>query len=208
MKFNVVTPLARFENLPRLKESLKQHDVVWHIITDNDSNYIHTLDGSWINHYECPNEGLDFWVRCHNSLNWFFHTQNIQAEEYYCVLNDDDAYEDEFFQKVKYQVEANSIITDVLICSMLRGHHTPTDVDPVRHHPTDTLIAHPANVRVGSVGLEQFIAKGKVLKDINIPLTACGDGEFITALVSNNNTAYLSDCYIKFNYLQPGRWHI
>ena len=125
-------------------------------------------------------------------------------------MNDDDGYEDEFFNKLIKSINhsnTNNQSNDLIICSMLRGNQIPNDVIPVRRHPTNTLYALPTNMKIGHVGLEQFIAKGKILKKHKIPLTTCGDGELIQKLTSEYDVLYLPELYVRFNYFEPGRWN-
>lgn len=210
MTINVITSLARPQNISDIINHLKDKNVILHIITDDDANFEVTFSESWVKHYVCPNKGSDFWVRCHSALNWFFENHISDDENYYCVMNDDDGYEDEFFNKLIKSINqsnTNNQSNDLIICSMLRGNQIPNDVIPVRRHPTNTLYALPTNMKIGHVGLEQFIAKGKILKKHKIPLTTCGDGELIAKLTSEYNALYLPELYVKFNYFEPGRWN-
>jgi hypothetical protein len=210
MIFNVITPLARYENIQDLINHLEPKNIKWHVITDNDSEHNFTVTKDWISHYVCPNEGQEFWVRCNNSINWFIENSKINDDEYYGILNDDDGYEALFFEKLKYVINLTNTSkssNDLLICSMLRGHNTPVDAEPVRQHPTHPLIARPESMFVGGVGVEQFFVKGKILKNHRIPLTSCGDGELISELVKTYNATYLPDTYVWFNYFEPGRWN-
>lgn len=210
MTFNVITSLARPENIVDIINHLKDTGVILHIITDDDAKFEVNFTEPWIKHYVCPNKGSEFWVRCHSALNWFFENHVPNDENYYCVMNDDDGYEDDFFTKLTNSIN-NSIVrgnsNDLIICSMMRGNNIPSDAIPVRQHPTYTLYAHPSNMQVGGVGLEQFIAKGKILKKHKIPLTTCGDGELIQKLTSEYDVLYLPELYVRFNYFEPGRWN-
>jgi hypothetical protein len=208
--FNVITPLARFNNLNDLTKHLSNKGIRWHVITDIDSNQNLEIENEWTKHYICPNEGQTFWERCNFSINWFIENQEINDDEYYCILNDDDGYENDFFNKIKkyiYESESQKRPNDLIICSMLRGHNTPMDAIPVRRHPTNTLFARPDLMTVGNVGVEQFIVKGKILKNHRLPLTTCGDGELISLLVKLYDTLYLPEVYVWFNYFEPGRWN-
>jgi hypothetical protein len=207
MVFNIITPLARYGNVPDLINHLKPKNIKWHVITDSDSENSFTFNDDWVSHYVCPNEGVEFWVRCNNSINWFISNTDIQDNEYYGILNDDDGYEDLFFEKLRYRISQTNLNNDLIICSMLRGHNTPVDAEPVRRHPTNTLIACPESMFVGSVGVEQFFVKGEILKKHRLPLTTCGDGELISELVKTYEATYLPDIYVWFNYFEPGRWN-
>lgn len=210
MKFNVITPLARFQNINKLVNHLEPKKIKWHVITDDDSNDIFDVNKDWIQHHVCPNSGHNFWERCHNSINWFIENKLENEDEYYCVLNDDDGYEDNFFEKLKVIIsltDSKNKFNDLIITSMMRGHNIPNDVVPVRRHPTHTLYAQPNYMRVGGVGLEQFVVKGNILKKHKIPLTTCGDGEFITELVNTYGALFQPDNFVWFNYFEPGRWN-
>ena len=211
MIFNVITPLARFQNVSDLVNHLEPKKIKWHVITDEDSKGTFDVKKDWIFNHICPNVGANFWERCHNSINWFIENKiDSDDENYYCVMNDDDGYEDDFFTKLTNSIN-NSIVrgnsNDLIICSMMRGNNIPSDAIPVRRHPTYTLYARPSNMQVGGVGLEQFIAKGKILKKHKIPLTTCGDGELIQKLTSEYDVLYLPELYVRFNYFEPGRWN-
>jgi hypothetical protein len=227
--FNIITPLVRFENIELIIENLKkQTDVVLHIITDDDDNrplpsiiYQPSIYQHLIYHYICPNTNIDFWARCNNSINWLIDNQTINDEEYYCILNDDDLYEDNFFESLKNGIlQANTKLSekitmsdckmsniDLIVTSMKRGHNIPPEATGFRRHPTNTLFADPTNMTVGNVGVEQFFIKGKYLRNHKLPLTVHGDGELISDLVKKYQTLYLRDIYVLFNYLEPGRWN-
>jgi hypothetical protein len=206
MNFNIITPLARFKNFEKLKMSLKKHNVVWHIIIDEGSNFEINEKENWIKLYICPNNGVDFWVRCNNAVNWFIDNHLQNHNEYYGILNDDDSYEDNFFKKINDLIN-NEKNPELLIVSMLRGHNTPKDAIPIRKHPTTTLLAESKNMRVGGVGVEQFFLKGELLKKHKLPLTPSGDGELIVELVNNYKPFYLPNCFVLFNYFEEGRWN-
>jgi hypothetical protein len=207
--FNIITPLARTENIDKLIGSLSTHTVKWHVITDEDSGIKFEPVKEWITHSICPNNQERFWERCNFSINWWLDNTQINDDEYYCILNDDDSYEENFFKKLKESIEwSNSIgsYNDLIICSMKRGNTTPDGVLPERRHGTHTLIAEPNNMTVGGVGVEQFFVKGKILKNHRLPLTVAGDGELISLLVRAYGAMYVPNIYVLFNYFEPGRW--
>jgi len=205
IKFNVITPLARFENVNPLKEMLENQNVVWHVITDDDAKQTVEFTESWIKHYVCPNKEFVFWERCNNSINWFIETQKINHDEFYCFLNDDDGYESNFFDKMRSFVEKN--FNEVIICSMERGHNIPENLSPEKRHPTDKLYAHPNYMRVCHVGVEQIFLTGKVLSENRLPLHVWGDGMMITEIVKKYPTTYFPELSVYFNYLEQGRWN-
>lgn len=207
--FHVITPLARFGNIKTLINILKPQQITWHVITDDDNKHPIHFDEPWIFHYICPNNCTDFWARSNNSINWFIETQDIKKEEYYCVLNDDDGYENNFFHKLQNEIMKASFSnksTDLIITSMKRGYQIPKNLPLVKQHPINTLLAEPKNMKVCHVGVEQFFIKGKLLKNHRLPITPYGDGELIMELVNCYETLYLPHLYVLFNYLEPGRW--
>jgi hypothetical protein len=207
--FNVITPLARLNNFIELKNHLKKFNINWHIITDEGFDFDRSGLEPWIKHYVCPNTKNKFYERCNYAINWFI--ENFIAEElndqFFCILNDDDGYEDNFFDNLKKYINESEISNELIICSMKRGDNTPSDAIPERKHPTYTLIADPRNVRIGGVGVEQFITKGKILKKHKLPLSVCGDGELIIELYKNYGAVFYPDLYVLFNYFEPGRWN-
>ena len=207
--FNVITPLARLHNFTVLKDHLKKMNIIWHIVTDEGVEFEIPNPEPWIRHYVCSNNELEFFKRCNHSVNWFIENKidSTNEKEFFCILNDDDGYEDEFFEKLNKFIKNSESEINLIICSMKRGDNTPIDAIPVRRHPTFTLIASPNNVKVGGVGVEQFIVKGSILKNHRLPLTACGDGELIVELYKNYGATFYSDLYVLFNYFEPGRWN-
>lgn len=210
MKFNVITPMARFNNIARLKAHLEPQGIHWHVIVDDDCGFYVKFEESWISTYVCPNRLDIFWARCNNSINWFLDTQNIAEDEYWCILNDDDGYEPEFFNKLVDYIdyaheqgqEARAIIT-----AMHRGHQVPPNTPIEKYHPTSYLPADPSYTRPGSVGVEQLIMRGDLMRQYRLPLANDGDGQWVTKVASENMIMYTPDVEVWFNYFEPGRWN-
>lgn len=210
MKFHVITPLARYGNVPELISMLENQNVTWHVITDHDSKETFTPTHPWIIHHICPNDGMEFWKRCNHSINWFIENCEIIPDDMYCFMNDDDGYHPQFFKRMRYVVEEckrTNQPSEVIICSMERGHTIPDGLPPERRHPTHTLIAHPRSMHVGHVGVEQIFLSGRVLFENRFPIDVCGDGMMITDIVNKYPTTYAPQLYVLFNYLEPGRWN-
>ena len=201
--YNVITPVTRFENLTKLINLLEPMKVNWHVITDTSLGWRPAFPNQrWINQWTCPNTEVEFWKRCNFSINWFLnHFVHTRPEsERWCILNDDDAYEADFFEKV------DKHDGDLVICSMERGHHTPAGVDPVRAHGFTKLIAAPEYMHPGYVGVEQAIVSGTIIKGTRLPLAPAGDGEWIEWMVANHKAEYAPEANVLFNYFEPGRW--
>lgn len=203
--------MNRPENIAAMAGALAQHDITWHVITDQNSPHEFNFPAAeWILHYRCPEHDppfVNFWDRCNWAMNWFLDTQPLIDSDFYCFLNDDDALEPNYFTKVLAALSRNNWQHSVAITSMERGHQTPTDVVPVRQHPTSKLWGIAENVRLCGIGLEQFVAKGLALQTIRFPYDSCGDGMFIVELVKRNPTVYVPEATVWFNYFEPGRWN-
>lgn len=202
---NVITPLARFENFSLLVDMLKPLNITWHVIIDEGAEYPKLkYDCPWLYFYVCPNKGVQFFERCNYAINWFIDTQEIKRNEMYCILNDDDGYEPDFF--LKLNAIENIVDTEVVIVSMERGHRIPSTAIGCRAHPPSKLWAVPQNLRVGAVGVEQIILKGEILSKFRIPLLNDGDGRFIVAVTSEYTPLFAPEINVWFNYFEPERW--
>jgi hypothetical protein len=130
----------------------------------------------------------------YEKLNLFIWYENIIDDDFYCILNDDDFYEEGVFD--------NLPDADVIFISMDCGDNR------VSGNACLKLPACPEYIHVGSVGSEQFIVKGKVLKQMRYRTDICtADGEMAMWLKDNFNCVYEPDRVVKFNYLEPGRWN-
>lgn len=208
--FNVITPLSRYENIKSLIQVLEPLNVTWHVITDSDASFRIFFDQEWIKHYICPNKEVQFWERCNHAINWFLDLGIVQDDQIYCILNDDDAYEPDFFEKIKKAKEIASksnMNSDVIICSMERGHRLPSTAVHPRMHPPTKLWAYPENMAVGGVGIEQIILTGKIISKYRLPLEAAGDGMFIMEILKDHQPIYVPQANVWFNYFEPERWN-
>lgn len=201
--YHVITPLTRFENLTKLMKMLESQEapIEWHVITDeNPAGWRVTFERYWACNYPCPNTAIEFWARCNFSINWFLDKFPPKSSDRYLFLNDDDAYEPGFFEKLDQHDG------DVLICSMERGQRTPAVSDPLRAHGCSKLEAKPENMHPTLVGVEQIIMSGRVLKDVRLPLAVDGDGRMIEWVCANHPVTYVPEATVWFNYYEPGRW--
>ncbi len=200
MKYHIITPFARFENLRKIIDMLAPKDVSWHPIMDEDLPFRFRFDQFWIVPSYCPVIQGPFWSKWRHAINWFLDTSIVYPTDRWCILNDDDFYEPDFFEKITTHK------ADVVIASMKRGHHIPPVTDPVRAHPTSTLIAAPENMVPCGVGIEQMIVSGRILSGVRLEDNAYADGMLISSVVKNNEVDYAPEAFVWFNYLEPGRW--
>lgn len=210
--FRVVCPVARFENIPKIKNVLRHQDVFLHLVSDSDNPKSHEYkpDEPWVEHHICEQGDRKlFWDRSNNALNWFLDNIPINPEDVYCFLNDDDAYEPHYFAKLKNIIDRYPYDIDVMITSMMRGDVVPESVVGTnRHHHNNTLVAHPIFMQPMKVGLEQIAVRGKIISlgNYRFPQYDCGDGIFITMITQQNHTLYVPQVFVWFNYFEPGRW--
>jgi len=211
MHFNVITPMMRFKNIPLLKHMLSMHDVTWHVVVDDDLGFGLQFDEDWIMPYRCPNDAREFWARSNTSLNWFI-ANHVDGDEYWCFLNDDDAYDPEFFVDLEARIQlakSHGKPADVVITAMERGYRLPEGHAPESAHPPTRLNATPESARRDHVSIEQIFLTGNVLKQFRIPLHPSGDGIFIDEVIAyrtKENVLYCDDIAVLFNYYEPGRW--
>lgn len=204
--FHVITPLARYENIQKLIDMLEPKGIQWYVITDASSEIKLEFDQEWIHHFVCPNEGVQFFERSNFAINWFLSTQSINLDDMYCVLNDDDSYEEDLFEKLKPNVTNK---TNIIICSMDRGHNIPAETaGTCRAHPTSKLLASSENLKVGSIGIEQVFIRGRLMQNTKIPLTNDGDGHYIVDMINKYGGVLVPDAVVLFNYFEPGRWNM
>jgi hypothetical protein len=199
-EYNVITPLARFENLRKLVPMLEAQGIQWHVITDDDLPFTLCFRKEWIHHYVCPNRETTFFTRCNWAINWFLDSYPPELEQRYCILNDDDAYEPGFFEKID-QHEG-----EVIIPSMERGNRTPAGVQAERAHGFTKLVAAPENMHIGGVSVEQIVVSGRFLRGARLPIHICGDGMMIEWFVKTHGAEYAPEANVWFNYYEPGRW--
>lgn len=201
MKYHIVTPYKRFENLHPQIEMLKAQDanLAWDLLLDKHLPFHISVPGDWVRTFFFEPQ-QPFWQAWRHHLNAYIGIADIVANDRYLILNDDDAVEPGFFQKID-QHDGN-----LIICSMMRGHQTPPS-GPLRSHPTDTLMADPANMRVGRVGCEQMICTGELFRQLKFANDVCADGMAIVDMVSRHPADYAAEAFVWFNYYEPGRWN-
>lgn len=201
--YNVLTPLYRVENLRKLIPMLEKQDVQWHVIYDQDTPFRIGFDQPWIHSYVCPNNETTFFTRCNYAINWFLNSYPPIEDQRYQILNDDDALEDDFIDKIDLHAG------EVIIPSMERGARTPPGVQPERAHGATKLWAAPENVHIGGVGVEQIIISGRLLNGpppIRLPLHICGDGMMVEWTYKTYGAEFAPECNVLFNFYEKDRW--
>lgn len=192
---HVLTPFSRSENLIELGNCIKQEGAHWHLLCVEGEHKYPNL-GSWVTQhfFKPPPEG--FFIG-HFLCNEFIEL-GLVDEDYYAVCTDDDFYPPGFFKSLETYED------DVIVVSMQRSNK-PSGTDS--NCAFGTLIAAPENIKVGSVGYEQLIVKGKVLKEYRCAGHYEADGDLIVKMFSERMESFrfVPDVMVYFDYLYPGR---
>ncbi len=197
---HIVTPFSRPEYFPFLKANLAQADSWTLLVTPGQAaDFSHQIPHPLTVVDGFP-EGSDI---CYAKVNaWIVgHASNIRDEDYYQFMCDDDALPTGVLPTLKSRDE------DIIVISCKRGDQVPQGPPP---HPTWPLYAAPENMSVSKATWEQAVIKGKILKTLRFnSMSATADGEMMADLhaIHGPRIKYLPDLFLKFNYLQPGRWH-
>lgn len=202
--YHVLTPFNRFENLNRILGMLagqrkSTFEIIWHPIFNDDLRFGFHFPQRWVVPGYVP-PSLPFWSCWADAMNRYISAGPLDPEARYCILNDDDYYEPDFFAKIDgHQGE-------VIVCGMKRGDQIPPGVIAERAHGTNTLEARPEFVAVGSIGAEQMITSGRIWGAYGFNNTIAADGERIVKVCAENPVEFAPEAYVWFNYLEPGRW--
>ncbi len=198
-QITVVTPFKRVENLPYLEKVLK--DKVNWVVLQCDDEPIVDIPWATIKRYKLEQKS-----NLSNRLFNTFISEGLEAETQYMILCDDDSVEEGFFDKLP---EA-----DVVCVSMKRSdrairHVVWEDYEKQMGHwedSIDVLIADQKNMKVGCVGGEQIIMKGKALRNFRYGLSNIGDGQMAVRVKEEYEITYVPDLFVLFNYFEDGRY--
>lgn len=202
---HVITPFSRPENAAALLRHLDTQGVAvtWHPLVSSvplpagcEREWVKPLS------VNVPGGADPF---CYK-LRAFVESGRIRDGERYCVLNDDDLYDDGVLAAVDAMPER------IVIVSMLRGQRTPAYVANGHYHPTGPLMARPDLMHVGGIGVEQYFVMGEIFRHADFPLDRANvcDGlvaEWLAATYPDD-IRYEPELYVLFNRLEPGRWAV
>lgn len=202
---HIITPFTRTENKNFYIEKLKNLNIYWHVLLSTDHELCDDVEiklSPWILVYKIDSEKLEtFKYKNVEKINNFIKNDLIIDHDYYFILNDDDWLEDNFIEKLKKYND------DILFISMKRGHTLPHQpIQGTSIHGVNTLYPYK-NVGRGSIGFEQMIVKGHILKQMTFIDHGESDGFMAEWLQKNFDVKYIQDIFIYFNYLEPGRWN-
>ena len=211
MNLHILTPFYRKKNFDVQFRRLEQFASWTCIITINE----HQL--SYGNFFR--NKGCKIYV-CNNFLgdaayckvNRYIsgNIDNIQDNDYYMPLMDDDVVPYNFMEKLR----SKNIKSSIIIVSCTRGDKSPPR-EKYMVHKTGNLIAAKENMRPGKIAYCQQIFRGSILKKIrynedhHYGKKPSGDGLMARFLVKNyEDITYVPDIFVFFNYLERGRYSI
>jgi len=199
MKIHVICPFMRHHLLPTLLNYLEPMSIEWYPIVLEEEKFEVNLE--WVHQIVIPNlpeGGLGY-----KKVNWFIETQEIVNEDYYCIMGDDDIYEQGFFDVIKTQT------SKIIYVSMSRGNAIPT-YEGVTPHATHPLIINNLNdVRRYNINFAQYIMKGEILKQMKFGwVINCEDGIFAEDLKEKfpNDCTFIPNLFVFGNYFEPERY--
>lgn len=199
----VVTPFSRIENKDLMINHL-QGKCNWIVLLTSDQD-IEFPDWVTVKKYDLAEFTNRNYIS--NRLINRFISDGLDKETQYMVLCDDDFVEEGFWDKIPNE--------DVVYVGMKRGDYATQHIvwnnwkERLGHFEDgiDILEAKPENLTLARVGGEQFIVKGKVLRNFRYGLNSSGDGDTILKIVEEYPITYAPHAYVLFNYLQDGRYH-
>lgn len=197
MIYNILMPFSRWFNLIDIGCCLRPQGVQLHLLKIEGEKETPPL-GDWVHSYQFDPPPENHFVG-HWLVNQFLDSVKINNEERYQVLTDDDLVEDGFYNKLK------PFDDDVLVTSMKRSN---IDSGGGANCGFGTLIASPEEMKVGHVGFEQILAKGKVLKQYRCGSRYEADGDLIEKMWSDGmeKFRFVPDAYVLFDRLPPGAY--
>ena len=204
-KIHLVMPFYRAGNLEKLIDAYRPMNVILHTIVFEDEYFNFSNNELWIHgnvifgmkSTDCKVQRPECFKR-----NWFIKNCEINDDDYYVCVDDDDMYEPNVFNEV------SKMDDDIVITSMKRGYQIPKDASPLRQYHTNTLIAHPDNVEIAKISGQQLFVKGKIFKEhLFDEESYIWDGPIaVHYKESGEQIAYRPDLFALFNYYEQGRW--
>lgn len=197
MIFNVLTPFSRWTNLIDIGACLRPQRVHWHLLQVSGEREVPDL-GNWVHSYQFDPPPEGFFVG-HWLVNQFLDNVAVHDDERYQVLTDDDMVEDGFYAKLQ------SFEEDVLVTSMLRSN-IPSDGGAACGF--GTLVASPDNMKVGHVGFEQILTKGRLLRQYRCGSRYEADGDLIEKMWADgmDRFRFVPEAFVLFDRLPPGAY--
>jgi hypothetical protein len=199
MKIHIGTPLYRLWLVPTLKHYLEPMGIEWYPIMTPSERVEFNED--WIHPLHVKE--LEPGVGVGRKMNDLIDAYEIENNDYYCWMMDDDMYEPGFFDTIRQQT------AKIIICSLYRGDTVPMH-DGQMKHPARSIVARNINqMRPGHMDVQQYIVKGEILRKYRFEARhPMADGVYAKVLADNHadEIVFLPGLYALFNYFQPGRY--
>ena len=201
-QIHLVMPFTRTFMINRLTADYLPMGIIWHPIMFKDQEV--EFKGDWIKPVIIPENAPEHphALDAITKINHFIRMHEFVDDDYYIQTTDDGMFEPNVFSAIKEMDD------EVVIISLKRGDHIPPGVPAVRAYPTNTLFAHPDNVRIGEVSGDQVFIKGRIFKSYlwdNKSMVA--DGVMAMHMKEFHQVAYRPDLFSLFNYFEPGRYN-
>lgn len=199
MKIHVICPFMRQHLLATLIDYLEPMNIEWYPIVLEREKF--EINIEWIHQIiinDLPEGGLGY-----KKVNYFIDTYPIVDEDYYCLMGDDDMYEQAFFDEIKKQT------ADIIYVSLSRGNAIPTYEGVTPHATYPLIITKLEDVRRYNINFAQYIMKGKILKQMRFGyIENCEDGIFAEQLKEKfpNDYIFLPNLFVFSNYFEPERY--
>lgn len=200
---HLVMPFWRKEQRDILIEAYRPMNIIMHPIMFQDE-VVDWKEDDWIHPVVVPMDAKDSIAGYPGTLkrNWFIASYPINDDDYYVCVDDDDMYEANVFEELRWMPD------DITIISMKRGNHVPRDAEEIRRYPVSTLVAKPNNISIRSISGQQCFICGRLFKSFRLnENSGVWDGEMIVHhKEAGERFAYRPDLFAQFNFYEPGRW--
>jgi len=193
MKFHVITRCTRVENLLTIADSVYKDgvDVTWHVVFD--TNVVKEVEASLLG--ELYRRGAELHFKQGSPGTYMYPEMNelikqLPEEDYVTLIDDDNIVHPDYYDVIIDTIKRNPH-NDAFCYDQLITVDNPT----YRH-------ASPSNTVVGSIDLAQYTVRASTFILCEFGAGYCGDGEFIEALHSLIQFAFIDQTLCYYNYLQ------
>lgn len=200
MKIHIITPFYREYLSKTLVHYLEPMGIEWYPVCAPGE--IMPIKKPWIHALN-----VDALVNRQNAwkkVNDFADMCEINDDDYYGFMCDDNMYEPGFFDIIREQT------AKIIMFSMYRGDRIPIELSDVPHHATTLHIRGPNDVRPGNIDIMQYIIKGDIFRTHRFDIYdhAYSDGHYAVHLKNEHlkDIVFLPELFALFNYFQPGRY--
>lgn len=200
MKIHILTPFYRRYLSKTLVHYLEPMGVEWYPICAPGEDML--IEKPWI--HKVNVEKLVNKQNAWKKINDFVDMHEIDENDYYGIMCDDNMYEPGFFDIIRQQN------AKIIMFSMYRGDRVPVELPDVPHPASTLIINGPGAVRPGNIDIMQYIMKGDIFKTHRFDIYdhAYSDGHYAVHFRDEHldEIKFIPDLFALFNYFQPGRY--